>query len=314
MTLVRRASLLSASVLVLACLGDPDDTRFDTSSVSGTSGADGSSSSPSDSSGRASVSGDTPSTTTASVDDSTTTTTDASSGSTGGEAFVMTDTLRDGGTMGTALGGSFSGDGWTVTGNADRIYWHVPRLVTGSVEFTLTNVTLADLPLNDHEIFAMYEGGYGIEHPIGYDPEYRNNDFKAMIRIFGQAETPADRIGKQKLLWGMCPAGPPGYLSGDCPCAGAVLDEPLGGDPSWDGSPQQIRIEWGDGVTRYLRNGVEAVAVDWSDATVTFGPEELYISLGTPRPEAVASASMPIGAVFSDVTIEGTTGPAATCG
>ena len=42
---------------------------------------------------------------------------------------------------------------------------------------------------------------------------------------------------------------------------------------------------------------------------------DLYVSLGNPRPLEVESAGMPIGAVFSDVVIEGWTGPAsATCG
>lgn len=229
------------------------------------------------------------------------------------EHFMFSDPLL-GGTTGTALGGSFGDAGWTVTGKADRVYWEVPRLVEGSVEFTLANVTLANLPLNDHEVFAMYEGGHGIEHPIGYNPEFRNNAFKSMIRIYGAAE--GDRVGKQKIMWGICPFGAPGYHDGTCPCSdGGFFDEPFGGDGSWDGSPQKLRVAWADGVTRYYRDDVEVLAIDWSSTGLTFGPQALYVSLGNPRPEEVDSAGMPIGAVFSNVVIEGWTGPeTAVCG
>lgn len=228
------------------------------------------------------------------------------------EPFAMSDSLREGGTTGTAVGGAFGPEGWTVTGNADRIYWALPRLVEGSVEFTVTGITVDNLPLNDHEIFAMYDGGYAIEHPIGYDPEFRNNDFKSMIRIYGQAE--GDRVGQQKLMWGLCPGGAPGYGDGTCSCGSSFFDEPFRGDGVWDGSPQRLRVEWVDGVTRLLRNDAEVTAIEWGGSGLTFGPDALYVSIGTPRPEAVDTASMPIGAVFSDVVIEGVTGPIATCG
>jgi len=225
------------------------------------------------------------------------------------EYFMMTDPLT-GGTMGTAVGGAFGPDGWTVTANADRIYWALPRLAEGSVEFTMANVTLANLPLADHEVFGLYEGGHGIEHPINYNPEYRVNAYKSMIRIYGTAE--ADRAGQQKIMWGMCPGGAPGYFDA-CPCA-SFFEEPFGGDGTWDGSPQRLRVEWGDGHTRYLRGGAVILEIDWSQTGLSFGPQELYVSIGTPRPEDVGDASMPIGAVFSDVVIEGMTGPEATCG
>ena len=226
-----------------------------------------------------------------------------------GEPFMLVDPLVDG-TVGTAVGGAFGPDGWTVTGNADRVYWALPRLTEGSVEFTMANVTLDNLPLNDHEVFGLYEGGFGIEHPIDYNPEYRVNNYKSMIRIYGQAEP--DRVGQQKIMWGMCPHGAPGYTDA-CPCAGAFFEEPFGGDGSWDGTPQRLRVEWGGGYTRYLRNDAVVLEIDWTQAGVAFGPEELYVSIGTPRPEDVGSASMPIGALFYDVVIEGVTGPAASC-
>jgi hypothetical protein len=71
--------------------------------------------------------------------------------------------------MGLAVGGSFGADGWTVTGAADRVVYVLPRLVEGSVEFTMTNVTMGNLVVNDNELFAMYDG-YGLVEPIGYNP------------------------------------------------------------------------------------------------------------------------------------------------
>ncbi len=231
------------------------------------------------------------------------------------EYFMLSDSLI-GMTMGTQVGGSFGDSGWTVAERADRIYWSVPRLVEGSVEFTVANITMANIPLNDHEIFAMYEGGYDIEHPIKYSPDFRNNSFKSMIRIYGVNEGP-ERVGKQKIMWGICPFGAPGHHDGGCPCVDppGFFEEPFGGDQNWDGSPQRLRVEWKDGVTRFLRNGGEVLTIEWAESGQTFGPEDLYISLGNPRPLEVDSAGMPIGAVFSDVVIEGWTGPAsATCG
>jgi hypothetical protein len=266
----------------------------------------------------AATSGPPPDTTTTSTSATTTTTTgepDTTAGSSGGfesEYFMLADPLT-GGTMGTPVGGAFGPEGWTVTAVADRIYWSVPRLVEGSVEFTIKNLTSDMLPLNDHEVFAMYEGGHGIEHPIGYSPEFRNNAYKSMIRIYGAAE--GDRFGKQKIMWGMCPFGA-GYHDGTCPCTDpqGFFEEPFGGDGTWDGSPQRLRVEWKDGITRFSRNGNEVLSIDWTASGLTFGPQELYVSLGNPRPEAVDTAAMPIGAIFADLLIEGWTGPeAATC-
>jgi hypothetical protein len=52
------------------------------------------------------------------------------------------------------------------------------------------------------------------------------------------------------------------------------------------------------------------LAIDWGASGLSFGPEALYASPGDPRPLEVDTAGMPIGAVFSDVVIEGWTGPA----
>jgi hypothetical protein len=223
-------------------------------------------------------------------------------------AFHLEDGLR-GGTRGNAVGGSFAADGWHVTDRADRVWYALPRLVSGSVEFTLTHVTMASLgTTTDNEIFAMYEGGYGIAEPIRYGSEFRENHYKCMLRIFPNNEPM--RPGQQKLMWGMCPSGAPGF--GACGC-GSFFEEPFGGNGTWDGSPQRLRVEWGGGRTRYLRNGAEVLSIRWADSGLTFGPSDLHLSLGTARPSAVTEAQLPVGAVFSDLVVDGVEGALARC-
>lgn len=226
-------------------------------------------------------------------------------------AFCWDFTLRDGlrgGTMGTAVGGAFSADGWTVQTKSDLVWYAVPRLVEGYVEFTVSGITMANLPLADHEIFSMYEAGYGITEPIRYGNEFRGNHYKCLLRIYGAPEV--GRVGQQKLMWGMCPSGAPGF--GDCGCS-SFFEEPFGGSGAWDGTAQRVRIEWGAGRTRMLRNGAQAVEIDWSASGLRFGPNTLHMMIGSSRNAAVDSCGMPIGARFSDLVVEGNTGAQATC-
>jgi hypothetical protein len=227
--------------------------------------------------------------------------------------FHMEDSLL-GSTSGNPIGGSFGSEGWTVTGQNDRIWWAIPRLASGSIEFTVSNMTLSNLIAADGEIFAMYEAGHEIEEPVDYSPELRNNHYKAFIRVYGTNEP--GRAGSMKLIWIMCPSGAPGYSTDAALCGcGSFLEEPFEDPGPWDGSPQRIRLEWGDGISRVLRNGTEVVSVDWSESGIAFGPHELHFMLGNSRNGAVGDgASMPIGAVFSDIVVDGTEGPIATCG
>ncbi|MFO0714018.1 MAG: DNRLRE domain-containing protein [Sandaracinus sp.] len=218
--------------------------------------------------------------------------------------FHMEDSLR-GSTMGNASGGTFGSEGWTVTGVSDRIWYALPTLVSGSIEVTVANISDANLPLPDHEIMAMYEAGYGIGEPIRYAPEFRANHYKTLVRIYGTAE-PA-RTGAMKFMWGACPSGAPGYDACDC---ASFFEEPFGGTESWSGAPRRIRIEWGDGHSRLLRDGVELVSIDYTG--FSFAPSALHFMLGSPRNDGGLSA-MPIGAVFSDLVIDGTEGAVAMC-
>ncbi len=226
-----------------------------------------------------------------------------------GEAYHLEDSLRGGTTVGHPVGGRFDGAGWHVTDRTDRLWYALPRLTSGYVEFTLTNFSRATVGDGEAEMFAMYEAGYGITEPVRYAPEFRENNYKIMLRIYGWAE--AGREGQQKLMWGMCPGGAPGYTS--CACGTSFFEEPFGGSGEWSGGPERIRIEWGSGRTRYLRNGGEVLSIDWSRSGLTFGPSELHMSLGTSRPSAVDYAVLPVGVVFSDLVVDGTEGALAVC-
>ncbi len=218
--------------------------------------------------------------------------------------FHMEDSLRDG-TMGNASGGTFGPDGWTVTGVSDRIWYALPTLPSGSIEVTVTNVSNANLPLADHEILAMYEAGYGISEPIRYAPEFRANHYKTLVRIYGTAEP--ERTGAMKLMWGICPSGDPGYDG--CGCA-SFFEEPFAPTSGWAGEAHRLRIEWGEGRSRLLRDDVEIVSVGYDG--FVFAPSALHFMLGSPRNDGGLSA-MPIGATFSDLVIDGTMGEVAMC-
>lgn len=225
----------------------------------------------------------------------------------GAHAWRLEDSLR-GSTQGHPVGGAIQSDGWHVTARTDRLWYAIPRLERGSIEFTVTGLTNARLdPADDNELFAMYEAGYGISEPISYG-DFRENHYKCMLRIYGAAE--GARRGQQKLMWGMCPSGAPGY--GRCGCA-SFFEEPFGGNGTWSGAPERLRIEWGEGRTSFLRNGTRVESIDWSRSGLRFGPQSLHFSLGTSRPSAVGGAALPVGIVFSDLVVDGTEGALAVC-
>jgi hypothetical protein len=230
-------------------------------------------------------------------------------------AWTLSDSLKDFAPKGTPVGGSFDATGWTVTQKDDRIYYSLPRLVQGSIEFTVSGITEANLVLADHEIFALYEGGYGISEPINYNPQFRNNHYKQLLRIYGKMVL--ERLGEQKFIMLMCPSGAPGYTEdGPCPCPQSFYDGDgwWGGNKNWDGSPSKIKVRWGNGSATYSRDGVDVWTNDYSQTGLVFGPSELHFTIGCPRNSAADEAGMPIGATFSDVYVEGVEGPLATCG
>jgi hypothetical protein len=207
------------------------------------------------------------------------------------------------------VGGDLTANGWEVTGRTDRLWYSIPVLTSGAIEFTVANVVSGasgNLPLEDHELFTMYEAGHGISEPIPYLSDYRNNNFKVMLRVPGEA-APSD-VGRQQLRWKNCASGAPGYSGdGSCSCAAGFDGESLGGDGSWDGTAQRIRIAWTESGAILMRNGVLVAQLDWT-GTTSFGPTVLHFALGSSRPDQIDQSGMPIGAVFSDVRVDGLIG------
>ncbi|NIX18604.1 MAG: hypothetical protein GWN07_01605, partial [Actinobacteria bacterium] len=124
-------------------------------------------------------------------------------------AYRMEDSLRGGTSFGNPVGGELGADGWRVTDRGDRMWFEVPRLVSGSIEFTVTGILFTgvgnptNIPESDYEILSMYEAGYGIGdgEPIRYAP-FIINHYKTLVRIYGAEEV--GRPGEQKLLARIC--------------------------------------------------------------------------------------------------------------
>src|SRR6185295_12176626 len=90
------------------------------------------------------------------------------------QELILDDSLR-GSTQGTTGGGSFSGEGWRVTNKNDSIYWHIPTLPQGAVEFSVRGIIPNDSRPegNDkNEFFHMYDWTYNNADTV-YDG-YRN--------------------------------------------------------------------------------------------------------------------------------------------
>jgi hypothetical protein len=101
-----------------------------------------------------------------------------------GQAFTFDDSIN-GSIAGNPIGGGVTADGWKVTERTDRVWYSFPRLRSGFFEITVSGITMATLDLEDHQILAMCEGGYGmvVSSPIQYDPDFRNNHCNSLVRL-----------------------------------------------------------------------------------------------------------------------------------
>lgn len=213
-------------------------------------------------------------------------------------AYHLADSLR-GGTAGNPVGGSFGPAGWTVTDRHDLIWFAIPTTPSsGSIEFAVSNITNASLFDGDNDVFTMYEAA-GLTEPIRYSPDFRADNYKAWVRL----RTEPGMHGLQKTTVALCPDSASSY--GDtCACGPFFVDEVTGGDSTWDGTPQPLRVEWGGGHVRCLRNGVVVNDIDYSATGCGWGPREMHFSIGSSRPGGVPYSGMPLGAVFSDLVVD----------
>lgn len=94
-------------------------------------------------------------------------------------APVFVDPLK-GSTTGTRSGGKFVAGGWQVTGKDDTIYWHLPTIARGAVEFDVCGFAPNESRpgmQDKSELFHMYDhtvggadgkylGGYHVINPL----------------------------------------------------------------------------------------------------------------------------------------------------
>lgn len=203
-------------------------------------------------------------------------------------APVLDDALQ-GATVGTRSGGAFVTGGWQVTGKNDTIYWHVPTLARGAIEFDVRGLQPHERRpgMEDKsELFHMYDHTAG-NADTHYSGGYRENPFKHFIRKIGALD--AAKVDAMEIVWQIRPD----YV------------EPDTARLSWaPDTTYRFREEWepdgkGQSVLRLYRDGVllltTSVPGQWKPAghSVRIG--------ASPRRDPAAGA--PVGAVFSHVKV-----------
>ena len=206
-------------------------------------------------------------------------------------------------------GGSFSAGGWTTTANNDTLWWTIPdALPAGTIEFTMQGLSLAtNLTDGDNDLFTFYQAPTDAVEPINYNPQFRNNDMRTFLRVFGSTGG-APIAGAMKVEMTRCMVGPP-YYNNACPADCTGLDgiayaRGQMSDAGWDaGTAYRMRIAWGNGQLQYFRNDELMGTVGYDG---TYAPSPMTVHIGSPRNGA--GGSMPVGLTFRDVRISGTPG------
>ncbi len=203
-------------------------------------------------------------------------------------ALVLDDPLQ-GATTGTRAGGTFVTGGWMVTGKDDSIFWHVPTITNGAVEWSVTGLAPNECRAgmeDKTELFHMYDNTWN-NSDYSYAPGYRDNPFKHFVRKTGCLDTV--RVNSMEILW-LIGAN---LLEGDSP----VL--------SWNtGSTYLFREEWGpDGAgNSTLRTYRDGVLILTQTVPGVYAPAGQSVRIGASTRRA-ADAGAPLGAVFSNVKV-----------
>jgi hypothetical protein len=203
-----------------------------------------------------------------------------------GQVLVLDDPLQ-GSTKGTRSGGTLTAAGWQVTGQYDSIYWHVPTISKGAVEWSVRglrpNESRAGME-DKSEIFHMYDWKFG-DSDNNYNGGYRDNPYKHFIRKIGSIGGTVDAM---ELVWKIGEE----YVEPDT----AVL--------SWsEGTTYRFREEWGteggNGAIRTYRDGVLLKTMSLPGPYAPPG-HSIRIAASTRR---AADAGAPVGAVYSGVKV-----------
>src|SRR4030095_6264816 len=194
---------------------------------------------------------------------------------------VVLDDPLQGSTVGTRSGGNFTAGGWKVTGAYDFIYWHVPTLAKGAVEWEVRGLRPGECRggMEDKtEIFHMYDYTVG-DSDANYNGGYRDNPFKHFIRKIGCVGGSVDAM---ELVWKIGDA----YMEPDT----QVL--------SWNpATTYRFREEWepagGNSRLRTYRNGALIMSVTLPGVYPPAG-HSIRIAASTRRD---AAAGAPVDAV-----------------
>jgi MYXO-CTERM domain-containing protein len=209
-------------------------------------------------------------------------------------------------------GGTFGPSGWTTVNEPDAIWYEIADAIpTGSIEYTVTGLSMpGSLSGTDHDILTFYQAPTGKPEPVPYSPYFRNNDFKAFTRIFGEKEP--GRGGAMKLELAFCPRGDPWYhdtpCTPDCDKSGIAYARGTDKDVGWDGTKAyRMVMAWEPGKISFSRDGETLGTISFAG---TYAAKPLRVRFGSPRHDGVypGEAFMPKGLVFKDVKITGTPG------
>ena len=203
-------------------------------------------------------------------------------------APVLDDALQ-GSTIGTLCGGQFVAGGWQIVDKSDAIYWHVPTITRGAVEFDVRGLEPKERRAgmeDKSELFHMYD--YTVGSADGnYVGGYRENPFKHFIRKIGSLDEA--KVDAMEIVWQIRPD----------------YQEPDTAPLSWArDTTYHFREEWGPddagkSVLKLYRNGelllTTSVPGPWNPAghSVRIG--------ASPRRDPAAGA--PVGAVFSNIKV-----------
>ncbi len=224
------------------------------------------------------------------------------------------------GVVAGARGGSFGTAGWTTTGDQDTIWFSIPAAIPrGRVEFNAVGLgIMTSLRGQEHDILAIY-GATDRAEPVMYNPWYRNNQFKVLVRIFGAMNSCSgcQAVGASKLELAFCPAGGVGYNEGACPgscvAAGydfwqAYLGRGRDDGVAWDPAVNyRFVVGWEPGRMSYTR-GVEGTSTLTFPGT--YAPAALRVRIGSPSSERGPDTAMPRGVTFSNLLVVGEPGAA----
>jgi hypothetical protein len=206
------------------------------------------------------------------------------------QTLVLSDPLS-GSTLGTKAGGSFAaGGGWQVTGHTNSIYWHIPTLSHGAVEWDMRglNVNEGRAGMQDKaELFHMYDYSFG-NADVNYNGGYRDDPYKHFIRKIG---TLGGATNALELVWQILP----NYV------------EPDTAQLSWNAaSTYHFREEWapdgaGNSVLKTYRDGQ---LLRTSSVPGVWNPSGHSVRIAaSPRAAIAADAGAPVDAVYSNLKI-----------